>query len=279
MKLEFVKMQSCGNDYIYVDCFSKVVSDPVGLARSLSIRRLSVGSDGLVLILPTDGADAFMRIFNADGSEAKMCGNAVRCVGKYLLDEGISSGDAMTVRTLSGIKKLKANVVDGYCKSVCADMGEVSFLLEKVSVRTDGDVVSAPFSIDGKTYDITYVSVGNPHAVVFVDDPLCVDVAAVGKIISGNNIFPEGCNVEFVSPIRKDLLSVRVYERGSGETYSCGTGAVAAVAAYVKRGRAPFSLPVTVRFFGGDLTVTVEEGYLAKLDGECKTVYRGVAYI
>lgn len=246
MKIPFTKMHGLGNDYIYIDCFATpadTLPDLPTLAARLSQRRFSVGADGLVLILPSDVADAHMRMFNADGSEGLMCGNAIRCVGKYLYERGLISANSreITVETGSGIKALSLSVRNGKVDSVTVDMGcaEVS---DEVILRAEG-----------KHYHLILVSVGNPHAVCFTEDVGAVSVESVGAVLSAS--VNGGVNVEFAERVDETTLRMRVYERGSGVTLACGTGACAAVAAAVSRGICPSDTPVTVLLDGGALTV------------------------
>ncbi len=250
MAIPFTKMHGLGNDYIYIDCFKTPVEalpDLPTLAARLSCRRFSVGADGLVLILPSDVADARMRMFNADGSEGLMCGNAIRCVGKYLYERGLISPDArdITVETGSGVKALSLSVWDGkvgaVVTAVTVDMGmaEVS---EEITVQKAG-----------KHYRLIPVSVGNPHWVCFVDDLSAVDVASEGALLSA--AVEGGVNVEFAERVDETTLRMRVFERGSGVTLACGTGACATVAAAASRGICPPDTPITVLLDGGALTV------------------------
>ena len=267
MKIPFTKMHGLGNDYIYIDCFATPVEtlpDLSTLAARLSCRRFSVGADGLVLILPSDMADARMRMFNADGSEGLMCGNAIRCVGKYLYERGLVSPDTreITVETGSGIKSLSLSVRDGVVNSVTVDMGVVE-VSEEITVQTAG-----------KHYRLIPVSVGNPHWVCFAEDLSAVDVVSEGAFLSSA---PEGgVNVEFVETVDETTLRMRVYERGSGVTLACGTGACATVAAAVSRGICPPDAPITVLLGGGALTVIHSEGGTTYMLGGAEFAFDGV---
>ena len=267
MKIPFTKMQGLGNDYIYIDCFRTPINtlpDPAKLSARLSPRRTSVGADGLVLILPSDKADARMRMFNADGSEGLMCGNAIRCVGKYLYERGLISPDTreITVETGSGIKSLSLSVRDGRVDAVSVDMG-VAEVSDEIVAETAG-----------KQYRPIPVSVGNPHWVCFVDDLCEVDVESEGARLS--SAVEGGVNVEFVERIDGNTLRMRVFERGSGVTLACGTGACASVAAAVSRGICPVNTPVTVLLDGGALTVILGEGGRMLMIGGAEFVYDGV---
>ena len=267
MKIPFTKMQGLGNDYIYIDCFrtpADTLPDPAKFSARLSPRRTSVGADGLVLILPSDKATARMRMFNADGSEGLMCGNAIRCVGKYLYERGLISPDVreITVETASGIKSLSLSVRDGRVDAVSVDMG-VAEVSDEIVVETAG-----------KHYHMIPVSVGNPHWVCFVDDLCKVDVESEGARLS--SAVEGGVNVEFVERMDGNTLRMRVYERGSGVTLACGTGACASVAAAVSHGICPVHTPVTVLLDGGALTVIHGEGGTLLMIGGTEFVYDGV---
>ena len=215
--MRFTKMHGIGNDYVYVNCFEEVVDDPVSLAVAISKPHFGVGADGLVLILPSDTADFEMRIFNADGSEAQMCGNASRCIGKFVYERGMTDKTDIMLRTLGGLRPLKLTVEDGQVSMVRVDMGTPEFSPRLIPVNLPGEMVlDQRIQAAGHTYQITCVSMGNPHAVLFVDDPDLVNLSAVGPTIENHPIFPERTNTEFVRVIRRDLLHMRVWERGSG---------------------------------------------------------------
>ncbi len=267
MKIPFTKMHGLGNDYIYIDCFrtpADTLPDPAKLSARLSPRRFSVGADGLVLILPSDKATARMRMFNADGSEGMMCGNAIRCVGKYLYERGLISPDAreIAVETASGIRELSLSVRDGKVDTVSVDMGAVE-VSDEITVE-----------MAGKLYRLIPVSVGNPHWVCFTEDIAAADVESEGALLS--SAIEGGVNVEFVERIDGNTLRMRVYERGSGVTLACGTGACAAVAAAVSRGICPVNTPVAVLLDGGALTVILGEGGTMVMIGGVEFVYDGV---
>ena len=267
MKLPFTNMHGLGNDYIYIDCFQTPVEtlpDLPTLTACLSCRRFSVGADGLVLILPSDKATARMRMFNADGSEGLMCGNAIRCVGKYLYERGLIPQNAreITIETASGIRSLSLSVKAGKVDSVSVDMGVVE-VSDEIAVETAG-----------KHYHLMPVSVGNPHWVCFVEDLAAVDVVSEGAFLSSA---PEGgVNVEFVDVVDETTLRMRVYERGSGVTLACGTGACATVAAAVARGICPPDTPITVLLDGGALTVIHTTGGTTFMIGGAEFAYDGV---
>ena len=277
MKIPFTKMHGAGNDYIYINCFDGIDFSPPALAKLMSPRRFSVGADGVILICASDIADAKMRIFNLDGSEGKMCGNGIRCVGKYLYEKGIVKKKSLAVETMSGVKKLSLDVACGTVRRVSVDMGKAELRADKIPVLSLSDtVIGAPLEIDGQTYVLTCVSMGNPHAVTFVKNAGELDVIKAGAAIARCGLFPEGVNVEFAEAAGKNELFCRVFERGSGETLSCGTGACAAAVAGVLDGRCDTDAPITVRLRGGELYVTVTRELYVTLSGGAETVYEGV---
>ncbi len=279
MKLPFTKMHAAGNDYIYVNGFETTVPNPSEVARTLSRHHFSVGSDGLVLILPPDApdADARMQMFNADGSEGLMCGNAIRCVGKYLYERGMVPPDrtTLTIETASGRKYLLLNVADGVVQTVQVDMGLVTV--------ADGDVVlttPATPAADETAWCLRPVSVGNPHGVTFLRDLDRVDVAGTGAILSApSEAFPDGVNVEFAALLDSCVLRMRVCERGTGVTLACGTGACATAAAAVATGRCPENADITIRLDGGDITVRITEDGHALMTGGATYAFDGVVEI
>jgi len=232
--MKFTKMQGLGNDYIYVNCLEETVPDPVETARKISDRHFGIGSDGLVLILPDEEADFRMRMFNSDGSESEMCGNAARCVGKYIHDRGLSDKEEIRLMTGAGIKNLQLTVRDGRTESVRVDMGEPILEAERIPTTLTGlKVINTPVEILGETYGVTCVSMGNPHAVIFVEDADQFDVHTIGPVIENYPLFPRKTNVEFVTVRDRGNLRMRVWERGAGETMACGTGACATLVATV----------------------------------------------
>ena len=231
MKIHFTKMQGTGNDYIYISCADKIPFDPAALASVMCPRRLSVGADGIVLICPSQKADAAMRIFNADGSEGKMCGNAIRCVGKYLWDSRAVRKTVITVETLSGVKTLTLRTDGDAASSVSVDMGYAEFDPEKIPVLSSEKMIGSEIAVGGMRVRVTALSVGNPHAVVFCDDIASLDLEKIGPAFEHHPLFPERVNTEFVRIVSRTGIEMRVWERGSGETWACGTGACAAVCA------------------------------------------------
>jgi diaminopimelate epimerase len=256
--MRFTKMQGCGNDYIYVDCFRQPMPhDPVGLSRAISDRHFGVGSDGLILICPSDKADACMRMFNADGSQAEMCGNGIRCVAKYLYDRGLVRKPTLTVETGRGVLSLDLEISGGSVRQVRVDMGEP--ILEAAQVPTTlpanpaarGAAVNVPLTVDDRTLTVTCISMGNPHCVTLVDALSDALVLGIGPLVEKHAAFPKRTNVEFVRVNRPDDVTVRVWERGSGETLACGTGASAVAVAGVLTSRT--QRKVVVHLMGGDL--------------------------
>lgn len=232
--MKFTKMHGIGNDYIFVNCFEEIVTDPSRDALIMSRQHLGVGSDGLVLIEPSDTADFGMRIFNSDGSEAEMCGNATRCIGKYVYERGMTDKTELTLATKGGIRQLWLTLDQGTVSRVKVDMGTPEFNPKRIGVDLPGEMVLRHrLQIMGQTVFVTCVNMGNPHCVVFVRDPEIVDVATQGPMLENHPLFPRRTNVEFVRIIRRDILQMRVWERGVGETLGCGTGASAAIVASV----------------------------------------------
>lgn len=260
MLLKFTKMHGCGNDYIYVNCFEQTLDDPNAVARKLSDRHFSVGSDGLIMICPSPIADAKMRMFNADGSEGRMCGNAIRCVGKYLYDYGIAKKPVITVDTLSGIKTLYMKIENGVAIGATVEMGKASFVKEDVPVVWDDEgTVRVPLEVEGKVFECTAVSTGSAHCVCFTEDVKGFPLHIYGKALEVHPAFPERVNVEFINVVTPNTIDMRVWERGSGETWACGTGACAAAAAAVKLGYCPADEDISVRLKGGVITIKVTD--------------------
>ena len=250
--MKFTKMQGIGNDYVYIDCFEEKVKDPAALAIRMSKPHFGIGSDGLVLIEASEHADFGMRIFNADGSEAEMCGNAARCVGRYVRERGLTDKDEITLSTKAGIRRLWPEVSNGTVRRVKVDMGSPELNPRLIGVALPGDLVLRHrVQILGQTLFITAVSLGNPHCVIFVRDPELMDLQTIGPMLENHSLFPNRTNVEFVRVVRRDCLQMRVWERGSGETLGCGTGACAALVASVLCGLSDRT--AQVRLPGGNL--------------------------
>lgn len=253
MKLPFTKMHGTANDYIYVNAFDVRLADPGAVARKLSDRRTGVGGDGLILICPSESAHARMEMYNADGSRGDMCGNGIRCVGKYLYDHGLATDNPLRVETDARLKQLFLSIEEGSVTQVQVDMGEPILDGPRIPVAAAGRVVDAPLTVDGRTYRVTCVSMGNPHCVTFVDDVDALDLPTIGPRFETHDFFPQRVNTEFIRVASPTELDMRVWERGSGETWACGTGAcaaaVAAVLTHVAERR------VTVHLRGGDLDI------------------------
>ena len=277
MEIKFTKMHGCGNDYIYVNCFEKELPHPEKISAEMSPRHSSVGSDGLIMVCRSDVADAKMRMFNLDGSEGKMCGNGIRCVGKFVHDYGLSDKTALDIETLSGIKHLSLHLKDGKVDTVTVDMGKADVIAENVPVvAKTKTVINAPVKIGGKEYKITCVSMGNPHAVTFTGGVDTLEVEKIGPLFEFDPMFPERVNTEFAEIIDKSTIKMRVWERGSGETYACGTGACATAVAAILNGYCDYGAPITVKLLGGDLSIVVSREMNVKMTGGATKVYEGV---
>lgn len=272
--LEFTKMQGLGNDYIYIDATKIRIKNPNMLAKYMSDRHFGVGADGLILILPSSKADFSMRMFNADGSEAEMCGNGIRCVAKFVYDKCLTDKKIITVDTKAGIKTLTLNVVGKYVDTVKVDMGIPKYESECIPVISNTKIAkNLKIEILDKIFDVTCVSMGNPHTVIFVDDVDSFDVKKYGELIEKNEMFPQRTNVEFVE-IKDNLnIKMRVWERGTGETLACGTGACASVVACVLNGLT--SCNVRVKLLGGNLDILYNDNNHVYMTGPAKTVFEG----
>lgn len=269
-------MQGIGNDYIYFDCFKQEIDNPSELAVKLSDRHFGIGGDGIVLICPSKVADAKMRMFNLDGSEGKMCGNAIRCVGKYLFDNAMVDKKEISIETLSGIKYLTLyEGEDGKIVKVKVDMGQAELEAEKIPVTLKkGKIISEKAMIGNKEEVITCVSMGNPHCVVFVDSVDGLDLEKIGPVFENAEIFPDRINTEFIEVLSRNKLKMRVWERGSGETLACGTGACASAVAAVLNGYADMGKDITVSLIGGDLTINYTNKSVM-MTGEAAVVFSG----
>lgn len=270
-------MQGAGNDYIYINGFEEKLDNPGEMSIKLSDRHFGIGSDGLILILPSEVADFRMRMFNADGSEGKMCGNASRCIAKYVYEKGLTDKTTVTLETLAGIKTLNLDVDDKKIISVTVDMGKAQFASDKIPVDIKGcrEVINTPLELACGTYNITCVSMGNPHCVTFVDDNTDLKLTEIGPLFEKNQIFPERINTEFIKVINSKTLSMRVWERGSGETLACGTGACASVAAAVKLGICPVDEEITVKLLGGELKIVCRSDYSITMKGGAEIAFEG----
>lgn len=256
--MKFTKMEGCGNDYVYVNGFENKVENPNKVSEIVSNRNFGIGSDGLIIVNPSEVADFRMNMYNADGSEGKMCGNGIRCVAKFVYDYKMTDKKVITVETLSGIKTLVLNVEDDKVKTVRVDMGSPILEAKEVPVISEKDkVINEPIMINNKEYGITCVSMGNPHAITFVDDTDSLDIEYIGPMFEKNEIFPDRVNTEFIQVVDRQTIKMRVWERGSGETLACGTGACASVVACVLNGKTDNA--VTVKLLGGDLFIEYDE--------------------
>ena len=262
--MKFTKMQGLGNDYVYVNCFEEKIENPPAVARYVSDRHFGIGSDGLIMINPSEVADFEMEMYNADGSRGEMCGNGIRCVAKYVYDKGLTDQQQISIETLAGIKYLDLTVEDGKVVLVRVDMGEPELIAEKIPVIADSEkVIDAPIEIDGTTYHMTCVSMGNPHAVVYVDDVDNLPIEEIGPKFESHERFPRRVNTEFVKVLDRHTVQMRVWERGSAETLACGTGACAVAVSCILNGLTEDE--VTVKLLGGDLEI--------QWDQEKNTVY------
>jgi len=255
--MKFTKMQGCGNDYVYVNCFEETVDNPSKLAKAISDRHFGVGSDGLILIMPSDFADCRMRMFNWDGSESEMCGNGVRCVGKFVHDRGVVNKDTITVETLAGIKTLKLKLNDkNETVSLTVDMGEPILKPDEIPVVSqENPVKNLTLTAYDREFVFTCVSMGNPHAVTFIDNVDDFDIEKYGPVLEVDKHFPKRANIEFVQIVDKNHLKMRVWERGTGETLACGTGTCATVVAAVINEKSDRN-NVDVKLLGGNLQIT-----------------------
>ncbi|NLP33884.1 MAG: diaminopimelate epimerase [Clostridiales bacterium] len=256
--MKFTKMQGCGNDYVYVDCTKEVIDNIPDVARKVSDRHFGIGSDGLILIRASNKADFMMDMYNYDGSRSQMCGNGIRCVAKYVYDYGLTDKKHIQIETLSGIKELDLHVTDGVVTSVTVDMGKPILKPSLIPVKLDKEIViNEPIMVDGQTYEVTCVSMGNPHAIVFVEDTKNIPIDRIGPLFEQHEMFPERVNTEFIQVIDRTHINMRVWERGSGETLACGTGACASVIACILNGYTDHE--VTVSLLGGDLVIRYDE--------------------
>lgn len=274
--MKFTKMQGCGNDYVYVNCFEETLENPNEVARKVSDRRFGVGSDGLILIKPSKEADFTMHMYNADGSQGKMCGNGIRCVGKYVYDHGMTDKTSLSIETLGGTKYLELTVEDGKVSEVTVDMGEPILKPELIPIAVEADqVINLPLTILDREFKITGVSVGNPHAVTFIEDTNSFPIEKYGPIFEEHPLFPEKINTEFVQVLDRKTVNMRVWERGSAETHACGTGATCCVYAAILNGLTEDE--VTVHMLGGDVRIRYDRA-LNRLfmTGPAVTVFDGV---
>ncbi|MBQ5995617.1 MAG: diaminopimelate epimerase [Clostridia bacterium] len=274
--MKFTKMHGAGNDYIYINCFKEKVEDPSSLAVRVSDRHFGIGSDGLVLICPSEKADFKMDMYNADGSQGKMCGNASRCIAKYVYDNGMTQADEITLETLSGVKKIKLKINGDTCVGATVNMGEPILRAEDIPVVSETEtVVSQKTSIGGNEYSITCVSMGNPHCVVFTDEVKTLELSKIGPRFENDKMFPERVNTEFVRVKGKNELEMRVWERGSGETLACGTGACAVAVAAVLNGYCERNREIKIDLIGGTLYINWSEDGSVYMTGPAEKICDG----
>ena len=272
--MKFTKMHGLGNDYLVVDCLETEVSDPASISRLVSRRRTGVGADGLIPILPSASHDFRMRIFNADGSEAETCGIGIRCVAKYLYESGMTENEEFVIETLAGPTRVWLTVENGTVSLVKCDMGVPKFSRSEIPmVGDEGEVIEEPIKVGGSEYRVTCLSVGNPHAVVFVDDVRAVPVGSIGPQIENHSAFPHRINVEFVELVDRDNVKMRVWERGSGETLACGSGCCATAVACVRTGRTEKTVSVHLEL--GSLKIEwADDGHIY-MEGPATRVFEG----
>ena len=277
--MKFTKMHGAGNDYIYINCFEETVENPEELSIKLSDRHFGIGGDGLILIMPSKVADFRMRMFNNDGSEGKMCGNGTRCIGKYVYDYHLTDKKEITLETLSGIKTLKLFTDENdKVTSVTVDMDKAILKSSEVPVKSNLDTfINQPVAVNGTTYNMTCVSMGNPHAVIFMPKNTIdnLDLEHIGKYFENHEIFPDKVNTEFVEVWDSTTLKMRVWERGTGETLACGTGTCATVVASVLNGYCEYNQDVLVHLRGGDLKVKYQKDGEVFMTGNAIKVFDG----
>lgn len=273
--MKFTKMEGLGNDYVYINCFKENVKHPEEVAKKLSDRHFGIGSDGLILIKPSDKADFEMEMYNSDGSRSEMCGNGIRCVGKYVYDYGLTDKTEISVDTLAGIKYLKLEVVDGKVEFVTVNMGAPQLDPKLIPVAMDKErIVDMPVYIGDSKYNITCVSMGNPHCITFVDHTVKLPIEKIGPEFENDQLFPNRVNVEFVKIINRKEVKMRVWERGTGETLACGTGACAVTVACILNGLTEDE--ITVHLLGGDLRVKWDQDEnVVYMTGPAKVVFDG----
>ena len=273
--MRFTKMQGLGNDYVYVNCLEETVDNPKEVAVKVSDRHFGIGSDGLILIKPSEKADFFMEMYNADGSQSEMCGNGIRCVGKYVYDFGLTKQTEVAIDTLAGIKYLTLHVEDGKVETVTVDMGEPILKAEQIPVISETEqFIDQSVEVCGTVYQMTAVSMGNPHGIIFVDNVKEFPVHEIGKQLEVHKIFPRRANIEFLEILDRKTANMRVWERGSGETLACGTGTCASVVAGVLNQK--LEREVLVHLLGGDLLIEWRESdNHVYMTGAATTVFTG----
>ena len=276
--MKFTKMHGIGNDYIYINGFEEdiVPEEMIEEIIAMSDRHKGIGGDGVIFIMPSEVADARMRMFNADGSEGKMCGNGIRCVGKYVYEHGISHNNPLQIETASGIKTLNLEVVQGNVETVTVDMGSPILDPKLIPVDLDiGQVINYPLVVNGQEYMITCVSMGNPHCVIFTEGIDYLDLESIGPLFENNPIFPERTNTEFIEIVDDKTMKMRVWERGSGETLACGTGASASVVAAIYNNIFTRDQEIKVILKGGELYITLTQDNHVFMRGSATEVFTG----
>jgi diaminopimelate epimerase len=275
--MKFTKMHGLGNDYVYINDTKNIIANASELAKRISDRHFGVGSDGLILIKASDKADFFMDMYNSDGSRGKMCGNGIRCVGKYVYDYGLTDKKRLEIETLSGIRTLELTIENGKVSLVTVDMGSPIFDPKEIPLKSDKDIfINEAIFVEDKEYKITCLSMGNPHGVVFVENTDEFPVKEIGPLFENHPIFPDRVNTEFVELISRNHIKMRVWERGSGETLACGTGACAAAVASILNGYTDYELKVSL--LGGDLHIRYDrDANLVYMTGPAVTVFEGIS--
>lgn len=274
--MKFTKMQGAGNDYIYINCLEEQISNPAEVAKFVSDRHFGIGADGLILIKPSERADFEMAMYNADGSQGEMCGNAIRCVGKYVYDRGMTDKKQISIDTLAGIKYLELFLENGKVSRVKVNMGAPCLVASEIPIIADTErVISETIEVQGKTYEMTAVSMGNPHCVIFLEEDVReLNLEAIGPAFENHPRFPRRINTEFVNVIDKSTLRMRVWERGSGETLACGTGSCATAVAAILNGKTEDE--VTIQLMGGELEIAWAGGDApVYMTGPAVTVFDG----
>lgn len=277
--MKFTKMEGLGNDYVYVNCFKETVENPSDLSVKVSDRHFGIGSDGLILIKPSKVADFCMEMYNADGSQSEMCGNGIRCVGKYVYDYGLTEKTSISVETLAGIKYLELQVVDDKVELVTVNMGAPELVPAQIPVKSEKDIlIKEPIEVDGVSYEMTCVSMGNPHCIVFVEDTASFPLEEIGPKFEQHEVFPNRVNAEFIEVVDRKTVNMRVWERGSGETLACGTGACASTVACILNELTEDE--ITLHLLGGDLKVRWDrDENLVYMTGPAKVVFDGEIHL
>lgn len=273
--MKFTKMQGCGNDYVYINGFTEKIGDKPAFVRAVSDRHFGVGGDGAIFINPSEEADFEMEMYNADGTRAEMCGNGIRCVAKYVYDKGLTDREQISIVSFGNVKYVDLYVENGLVRSVKVNMGAPVLEAKKVPVKSAMErSVDEPITVNGKEYRMTCVSMGNPHAVVFMENIAKLDIASIGPLFENHEVFPNRTNTEFVEVVDRTHVNMRVWERGTGETLACGTGCCATVAACVLNGLTEDE--VTVRVLGGEIDIRWDRNKnLIYMTGPAETVFEG----